>query len=157
MCFLGANFCIILPTYKSFSKYRHSTVSSLQGLTCPQGASSMCTDAWPFPLGLWLALHQSSRGRAWEGKGWRWEEREEEAREQNTKFHLFWVGWLIFLAWREKLWIQFVPLANCVPESLGGAEKWQMADKLYSGSGQGWIDLCWDGLCLAQDGSEMDV
>lgn len=123
MCFLGANFCIILPTYKSFSKYRHSTVSSLQGLTCPQGASSMCTDAWPFPLGLWLALHQSSRGRAWEGKGWRWEEREEEAREQNTKFHLFWVGWLIFLAWREKLWIQFVPLANCVPESLGGGQK----------------------------------
>lgn len=50
-----------------------------------------------------------------------------------------------------------MPLANCVPESLGGAEKWQMADKLYSGSGQGWIDLCWDGLCLAQDGSEMDV
>lgn len=95
----------------------------LQGLTSPPRAASLCCDAWPLPLGSWLALQQSSRGRAKEGKGWGWQQRDEEAREQNTKFHLFWVGWLIFLAWREQLWIQFMLLANCVPESLVGLGK----------------------------------
>lgn len=34
------------------------------------------------------------------------------------------LGWMAhFLAWREQLWIQFVPLANCVPQSLVGAEQ----------------------------------
>lgn len=55
----------------------------LQGLTCPHRASSMCSDAWPFPLGLRLALHQSSREKAGEGKGWRWEGREEKRKREN--------------------------------------------------------------------------
>lgn len=62
------------------------------------------------------------------------------------------LGWMAhFLAWREQLWIQFVALANCVPESLvGRGKKWQMAEKLYSGSGQGFADPCWEWLCLAE-------
>ncbi len=68
----------------------------LLGLTIPRRAASLCSDAWPLQLGPWLALQPRSRQRAKEGKGWRWERREEEARGQNTKFHLFWVGWLIF-------------------------------------------------------------
>lgn len=116
-----------------FSSLPRSASSSVSwGGLGPRRTSSMCSDAWPFPRGPWLVVHQSNRGRAGEGMCWRWEGRNGEAREQNTKFHLFWVGWLFFLAWREQLWIQFLSLANCVPESPGGLEKWQKAEKLYS-------------------------
>lgn len=73
------------------------------------------------------------------------------------------LGWMAhFLAWREQLWIQFVPLANCVPESLVGPGKkkkkknangWQA----YSGSGQHWSNPCWDRLSLAEAGSRRDL
>lgn len=48
------------------------------------------------------------------------------------------LGWMAhFLAWREQLWIQFVPLANCVPEVPCGGRKnangWQALQWVRSG------------------------
>lgn len=68
------------------------------------------------------------------------------------------LGWMAhFFSLKREALNPICASCQLCPRVPWGAEKWQMVDKLYSGSGQGWIDLCWDGLCLAQNGSEMDV
>lgn len=157
MCFLGANFCIILPTYKYFLNIVTAPLAPSPGVDLSPGSFQYVHWRVAFStrtLACFTSEQQRESMRR-EGLEMRGEGRGSKRTEHKIPSVLGWMAH--FLAWREQLWIQFVPLANCVPESLGGAEKWQMADKLYSGSGQGWIDLCWDGLCLAQEGSGMDV
>lgn len=128
--------------------------SCLQRLTCPRRAASLCSDAWPLPLGSWLALQQGSRGRAKEGKGWRREQREEEAREQYTKFHLFWVGWLIFLPGESSFESNLCLLPTVSQSPLWGQKKRQMADKLTVGQVMAGLTCVGTGFVWLKKGQE---
>lgn len=62
----------------------------------PRGLLACTVDVCPLPAGPQLGLQQSSRGEVKRGKGSDTGSRvERKLKEQNKKFHLFWVGWLI--------------------------------------------------------------
>lgn len=87
MCFLGANFCIILPTYKSFSKYRHSTVGSIsRGSLVPRElpVCALTRGLFHYDSGLLYiraAEGEHEKGRVGDERGGK---RKQENRTQNS-------------------------------------------------------------------------